>query len=926
MDLRQTSDHRKRPMTAHASPPRLDVPSHCHAQPADAVLRVLETAAETGLASDEAERRLRLCGANALPPPPRRGPLTRFLLQFHNVLIYVLLAAGVVTTVLGHAVDSAVIFGVVVINAIIGFLQEGKAERALDAIRDMLSPRAHVLRDGRRQEIAADRLVPGDVVYLASGDRVPADLRLLDVRSLRIEEAALTGESLGVEKSTEPVAADAALGDRTSMAYSGTLVGYGQGTGVVVATGPATEIGRISELLGTVEGMSTPLLRQMAGFSQFLTWVILGIAAAAFVFGTQFRGYTAGDMFLAAVGLAVAAIPEGLPAIMTITLAIGVQRMARRRAIIRRLPAVEALGSVTVICSDKTGTLTRNEMTVQRVICADAQLSVSGAGYAPDGGFEHDLRQLGVADAPLLSDIGRACLLCNDAELSLHGEEWRMVGDPTEGALMTLALKAGIDPRLQREALPRDDVIPFESEHRFMATLHHDHAGEARVMLKGAPERVLALCSTSRRLDGEPAPLDPEAWQHAMDEAAGEGMRLLAVAERRSAGGVPALTFDAVEAGDFTLLAVLGITDPPRAEAVEAVSNCLAAGIRVKMITGDHAATARAIGQQLGLSREVRVLTGAEIERMEDARLAELVPDVDIFARASPEHKLRLVEALQVRGEVVAMTGDGVNDAPALKRADVGVAMGHKGTEAAKEAAEMVLADDNFASVAAAVEEGRTVYDNLRKAIAYLLPTNIGQAAMVFFAVLLGLTMPITPAQILWVNMVTAVTLALALAFERPEADIMARPPRDPAEPLLNGLLAWRIVFVGVLLVAGGMGLFLWESARGASLEAARTAAVNALLVGEVFYLFNVRNLRGSVLNRDGFFGNSYVLLAIALLAVCQVLFTYLPAMQALFGTVALGGDEWLRILAFGVVLLFVVEIEKAVLRWFSARGEARAR
>ena len=903
-----------------------DKPSACHAQATEAVLLALRTSPDAGLGSDEAVRRLHLCGANALPPPPRRGPLMRFLLQFHNVLIYVLLASGAVTTLLGHLVDAAVIFGVTVINAVIGFLQEGKAERALDAIRDMLAPHAHVLRDGRRQEVAADTLVPGDIVFLASGDRVPADLRLLDVRSLRIEEAALTGESLGVDKSIAPVSADAPLGDRTSMAFSGTLVSYGQGVGVVVRTGAATEIGRISTLLGAVEGMSTPLLRQMAGFSQFLTWVILAIAVAAFAFGTQVRDYSAGDMFIAAVGLAVAAIPEGLPAVMTITLAIGVQRMARRRAIIRRLPAVEALGSVTVICSDKTGTLTRNEMTVQRVICADGEIGVTGTGYAPQGGFERERRELGVTEAPLLADIGRACLLCNDAELSLHDSQWRMVGDPTEGALMTLALKAGSDPRLEREALPRDDVIPFESEHRFMATLHHDHQGKARVMLKGAPERVLALCSISRRLDGEPSPLDVDAWQQAMDEAAGAGMRLLAVAERSATGGEGTLTFADVEAGGFTLLAVLGITDPPRPEAVQAVASCLAAGMRVKMITGDHAATARAIGQQLGLAADVRVLTGAEIEHLDDARLTEVVADVDIFARASPEHKLRLVQALQARGEVVAMTGDGVNDAPALKRANVGVAMGHKGTEAAKEAAEMVLADDNFASVAAAVEEGRTVYDNLRKAIAYILPTNIGQAAMVFCAVLFGLTMPITPVQILWVNMVTAVTLALALAFERPEADIMTRPPRAPDEPLLNGLLAWRIVFVGFLLVAGGMGLFLWEVARGASLEAARTAAVNGVLMGEVFYLFNVRNLYASTLNREGFIGNPYVLLAIVMLVVCQVMFTYLPAMQDLFGTEPLGGDVWLRILGFGVVLLCAVEAEKLVLRRFFRRDEAHLR
>ncbi|ENO86760.1 putative cation-transporting P-type ATPase [Thauera linaloolentis 47Lol = DSM 12138] len=854
-------------------------------------------------------------GPNTLPEPPRNGPLKRFLLQFHNVLIYVLLAAGVVTLLLGHHVDSGVIFGVVLINALIGFLQEGKAERALDAIRDMLSPHAQVLRDGRRQEVDAGELVPGDIVFLASGDKVPADLRLIDVRSLRIDEAVLTGEAQPVEKSPDAVAIDTSLGDRRSMAYSGTLVTYGQGSGVVVATGAGTEIGRISAMLDAVEPMSTPLLRQVAAFSAMLTWVILGVAVGAFAFGTLLRGYAPGDMFLAAVGLAVAAIPEGLPAIMTITLAIGVQRMARRRAIIRRLPAVEALGSVTVICSDKTGTLTRNEMTVQRVITADGSLAVSGAGYAPHGGFESGGHGLQPEDAPLLRQVGRAALLCNDAGLSLQDGAWRVVGDPTEGALLTLALKAGIDPRLQRDELPRDDLIPFESEHCFMATLHHDHRADAWIMLKGAPERVMALCGACAGLDGRARPLDAAAWHGPMGEAAGEGMRLLAVAERRVAGRLDGLRFDDVEQGEFVLLAVLGITDPPRDEAVRAVQACVAAGIRVKMITGDHAATARAIGQLLGLAREVRAVTGAEIERMDDAALAQAVRETEIFARASPEHKLRLVKALQAGGEVVAMTGDGVNDAPALKRADVGVAMGQKGTEAAKEAAEMVLADDNFASVAAAVEEGRTVYDNLKKAFAYILPTNIGQAGIVFFAVLFGLTMPITPAQILWVNMITAVTLALALAFEKAEPDIMQRRPRDPREPLLTPFLLWRILFVGLLLVAGGMGLFLWELGRGASLAAARTVAVNAVLAGEVFYLFNMRSLTGPVLNRAGLLGNRYVLWAIGLLLVCQALFTYLPAMQALFGTAGLAPDAWLRILGFGVAVLLLVEAEKAVVR-----------
>jgi magnesium-transporting ATPase (P-type) len=885
-----------------------------HACPATDAIQKLNASRGTGLSAAELELRQTRFGPNALPPPVRRGPWMRFLLQFHNVLIYVLLAAGMVTVALGHAVDAGVIFGVVVINAVIGFIQEGKAERALDAIRDMLSLHAQVLRDGRRQEVMADTLVPGDIVFLVSGDKVPADLRLLEVRSLRIEEAALTGESLAVEKSTVAVSDDASLGDRSCMAYSGTLVIYGQAVGLVVATATRTEIGRISAMLNEVQTLSTPLLRQLAGFGRVLTWAILAVAAVTYGFGVLVRGYPSGEMFLAAVGLAVAAIPEGLPAIMTITLAIGVQAMARRNAIIRRLPAVEALGSVTVICTDKTGTLTRNEMTVQQVLLADGTLAVSGAGYAPHGGFSRDGCEFDGAACPLLLRVGRAALLCNDATLALDDEVWQLVGDPTEGALLTLAAKAGLDVAYEREALPRVDAIPFESEHRFMATLHRDHRGGGLIVLKGAPERVLSLCTLQREgaLD---VPLQREYWHAGMVAAAAQGMRLLAIAERHDAERRSALAFDDIELGGFTLLAAFGLTDPPREEAVKAVARCLSAGIRVKMITGDHAITARAIGKQLGLAAPERAITGAEIEQLDDAQLADVVGNVDIFARASPEHKLRLVKALQAQGEVVSMTGDGVNDAPALKRADVGVAMGRKGTEAAKEAAEMVLADDNFASVAAAVEEGRRVYDNLKKAIVFILPTNIGQGAMVLAAVLFGLTMPITPAQILWVNMITAVTLSLALAFEAPERDIMQRPPRDPMEPLLTRFLVWRIVFVGALLVAGGMGLFLWELERGAGLEAARTVTVNAILIGEVFYLFNVRSFSGSILNREGFFGNRYVLYAIGLLLVCQMLFTYLPAMQVLFGTAALGLDEWLRISVFGVIVLLVIEVEKVLLR-----------
>ncbi|MDP2881623.1 MAG: cation-transporting P-type ATPase [Azonexus sp.] len=882
-----------------------------HANAACTVAADLAVDHSRGLSAMEAAQRLNTHGPNRLTPPKKRGPVLRFLLQFHNVLIYVLLGAAAVTALLGHGVDTAVILGVVIINALIGFVQEGKAEKSLDAIRNMLSLHAAVLRDGRRQEIDATELVPGDIVLLASGDKVPADLRLIEMRSLRIEEAALTGESEPVEKSPVPVAENAPIGDRLCMAYSGTLVVFGQGRGVVVATGDTTEIGRIGRMLAEVESVDTPLLKQMAQFGRWLTAGILVLAAGTIAFGMIVHGQTAGEMFLAAVGLAVAAIPEGLPAIMTITLAIGVQRMAGRNAIIRRMPAVETLGAVTTICSDKTGTLTKNEMTVQRVATADRLIEVSGVGYAPHGGFSEDERQV---DAAELADIARSALLCNDAILCETAGDWKLEGDPTEGALLTLALKAGLDARFEAEALPRIDVIPFESEHRFMATLHHDHAGHAFAFVKGAPERVIGMCS-KQRTNGEDKTIDPLLWQARIDELAAQGFRVLALATAPMEKGKRELAFADVESG-LTLLALAGIMDPPREEAIRAVAACHSAGIRVKMITGDHAVTAAAIARAMGMRvTGDRALTGAEIETMDEAALRQAVREVDVFARASPEHKLRLVEAMQANGEVAAMTGDGVNDAPALKRADVGVAMGHKGTEAAKEAAEMVLADDNFASIAAAVEEGRTVYDNLRKAVVYVLPTSVGQASMVLIAVLLGMTLPITPVQILWINMVTAVTLSLAIAFERPEPGLMARPPRDPKEPLVNGFMLWRIGFVTVLLVATSFGMFLWEIERGMSLEFARTAAVNTLVMGQIVYLFNCRRLTGSVLSKDGLLGNRIALKAIAVLVVLQLAMTHLPFKQALFGTDHLDVETWLRVLAAGVIVFLAVELEKVFWR-----------
>ncbi|HEU0188143.1 MAG TPA: cation-transporting P-type ATPase [Gallionellaceae bacterium] len=886
-----------------------------HSLPAQEVLRAL-AADHAGLSPDEAARRLRQYGPNRLPAAPRDGLLVRFARQFHNVLIYVLLISALITALLAHWVDCGVIVGVVLVNAIIGVIQEGKAERALDAIRNMLSLNATVLRDGQRHEIPAEQLVAGDMVLLSSGDKVPADLRLIETRQLRVEEAALTGESEPVEKDVAAVDAHALTGDRRCMAYSGTLVVYGQARGVVVATGAATEIGRISGLISAVARLETPLLRQMTRFGQQLTAAILLLAALTFSFGVWIRGYNWPEMFFAAVGIAVAAIPEGLPAIMTITLAIGVQRMAKRNAIIRQLPAVETLGSVSVICSDKTGTLTRNEMTVQRILTADCVFEVSGNGYSPHGGFAIGNREVFIEDHPELIELGRAALLCNDAELhSPPDADWRIEGDPTEGALLTLSAKTGLDIAFEREALRRTDLIPFESQHRFMATLHHDLEGHAFIFLKGAPEQVLGICQFERA-GGEDRPLRYNDWQQSMQDAAQQGFRLLAVAMRPTANEQRSLDFSDVRSG-FALLGIFAIGDPPRDEAIRAVTRCRAAGIDVKMITGDHLDTACAIGARFGLAAD-GALTGAEIEQMDMAALCVAVAGTDIFARASPEHKLALVQALQANGEVVAMTGDGVNDAPALKRADVGVAMGHKGTEAAKEAAEMVLVDDNFASIAAAVEEGRTVYDNLRKSLVFVLPTNGGEAMVIVAAILLGLTLPITPVQILWVNMVTAVTLSLALAFEPSEAGVMRRPPRDPAEPLLSRFLAWRVFFVSCLMVGGALGFFLWEQARGEGLAAARTMAVNALVMGEIFYLFNCRFLLAPSHSLHGFTASRPVLISIAAVAALQALFTYAPLFQQLFGTAAIDAVAWWRILLFGVALFVAVEIEKA---WLRRRG-----
>ncbi|MHA7837803.1 MAG: HAD-IC family P-type ATPase, partial [bacterium] len=733
-----------------------------------------------GLPQDEATLRLSRHGPNRLPEPPRPGALLRFARQFGDLLIQVLIGAALVTAFLGHWVDTAVILAVVVANAVIGFIQEGKAEAALRAIREMLAPAATVLRDGRRRSVPGEVLVAGDLVLLEPGDRVPADLRLTEVRGLRIQEAVLTGESVAVEKRTEPVAVDAPLGDRQSLAFSGTLVTAGLGRGIVIATGADTELGRISGMLAEVETAQTPLVRQMAQFSRWLTGFVLAAAAAILAFGTLLGDQDFEALFMAVVGLSVAAIPEGLPAILTVTLAIGVQGMARRRAIVRRLPAIETLGAVSVICSDKTGTLTRNEMMVATVATAARTFRVDGEGYAPRGAFYLADEEIAPDAYPLLAELARAAVLCSEAELAEEEGDWQVIGDPMEGALVALSAKAGVDTNWLRDAHREVDAIPFDAAHRFMASLRHDHEGHGAIYVKGAPERLVTMCDRARDEDGGEVAIDREAWHRRADEIASDGQRVLAIAVRSVDADRRRLEFADVEDG-LVIIGLVGLIDPPRDEAVTAVADCRAAGIRVKMITGDHGATARAIGRQLGLENDREVLTGAELDHLDEAALAERAMTVDVFARTSPEHKLRLVTALQARGSVVAMTGDGVNDAPALKRADVGIAMGRKGTEAAKEASEIVLADDNFATLAAAIAAGRTVYDNLKKAIVFLLPVNGGESLSLVAALLLGLTLPISPLQILWVNMVSSVVLAMTLAFEPAEPGLMRRRPRLPS-------------------------------------------------------------------------------------------------------------------------------------------------
>jgi len=881
-----------------------------HQLPPEEAAKLLQTDLEKGLDIFEVNRRRERFGPNAIAAAKGKGPLERFMLQFHQPLVYILLGAGVITAGLQEWVDAIAILAVVLVNAIIGYLQEAKALKALAALAQSMTTEATVERAGHSQRIDARELVPGDIVLLRSGDKVPADLRLASIRELRVDESALTGESLPVHKAQSLHEKETTLAERTNMAYATTLVTYGTARGVVVATGASTEIGRISELIAKADELQTPLTRKITAFSHVLLWVILALGALTFLAGVL-RGQPMVEMFMAAIALAVGAIPEGLPAAVTVILAIGVSRMAKRKAIIRKLPAVETLGSTTVICTDKTGTLTENQMTVQEIVVHEARYITSGIGYDPSGGVTH---QQGEAEDAMLECL-RAGLLCNDAALILKEGRFAVEGDPTEGALIVSGRKAGLDPEQEAVRLPRIDAIPFESEFQYMATLHRREA-DTVAYAKGGLEVMLQRCTSYLLPDGSSAPLDAakrSQIEKETEELASRGQRVLAFARKAFAADTASIGHDDMATG-LEFLGLQGMIDPPRLSALEAVGACIQAGIKVKMITGDHAITALAIANQLGIAQqhpcEQRVLTGKQMAELSDRELIDQANCVHVFARVSPEQKLRLVEALQARGNVVAMTGDGVNDAPALKQADIGTAMGMAGTDVAKEAADIILTDDNFATIEAAVEEGRGVFDNLIKFIVWTIPTNLGEGLVILAAVLLGVTLPILPVQILWINMTTAGTLGLMLAFEPKESGIMRRPPRDPGLPILTKELLFRVLMVGLILLLAAFALFKVELMRGASVEAARTVAVNVFVMVEAFYLFNCRSLSRSVF-AVGFFTNKWVIFGFCLMITLQLIYTYAPFMNVAFKSAPVDLLSWLEVVAVGLGAYLIVELEK---------------
>ena len=859
-----------------------------HSLTAAEVLAALE-ADPDGLSTEAAAQRLAAHGPNAIPEPAAEPAWKRFLAHFDDILIYILLAAATLKAAMGEWIDFWVILAVAVINAVIGYVQEGRAEQALAGIRNMLSADAQVRRDGEWGHVPADQLVPGDIVRVAAGSKVPADLRLLEASNLRVEEAALTGEAVPSSKGVDPVAVGAGIGDRASMLFSSSLVSAGQGIGVVTATGADAEIGRITSMLSDIDAFDTPLTRQITTFGKHLSLVIAVMAVLMVAIGKLLHGMPGPELISATIGFAVAAIPEGLPALVTITLALGVQQMARRHAIIRKLPSVETLGSVTRICSDKTGTLTTNEMTVRTVVTRAGEYAVQGLGYTPSGAVVQNGREVGLAARGDLRAVVTAMSVVNDAVVTEVDGRWSLVGEPTEGALRTLGMKVGFDP----SGYPRTAVLPFDSAHKYMATANTTPEGHRVILVKGAPDRLLERAEAQLSASGGTEPLDRAWWDERVDALSDQGLRVLAAASRpsphrgtRDAGGL-----DHDDLTGLVFLGLTGIVDPPRPEAIQAIATCHEAGIKVTMITGDHAGTATAISREMGIFDDASesAVTGAELEAATDEQLRTIVNRTETFARTSPEHKLRLVKALQSNGEIVAMTGDGVNDAPALKRADVGVAMGIKGTEATKEAADIVLADDNFATIEHAIEEGRRINDNLHKSVLFLLPTNGAQSLVVLIAVVFGLTMPLAPVQILWVNMITAVTLSLALAYEPAEPDIMRRPPRPPGTPLVRARYLPRLAAASVLIAVATLVTFLIGRVVTGDVASAQTWAVNTLALGQAAYLFNARFLRESSFRKEALVGNRVVWWVVGILVLLQVAFVYLPVLHTWFGSAAVG-------------------------------------
>lgn len=872
----------------------------------ESIANQLNTDLKAGLSEKEAASRLEEHGYNALPEPSKQPAWIRFLKHFNDILIYILLIAAIVTALLGHYVDTIVIVIVAIVNATIGFFQENKAEKALEDIKKLLSHTALVIRDGKRHEIPAEELTIGDLVLLNPGDKVPADLRIIQENNLQIEESALTGESVPSEKYIEPLPEDTELGDRVNMAFSSTTVTAGTGLGIVVAVSENTEIGKINRMLSDVKTVTTPLLKQTAKFGTAISLIIVIVSVLVFAFGYFFRSYDTTELLMSVIGLAVAAIPEGLPAILSIILAIGVQNMAKQKAIIRTLPSVETLGSVSVICSDKTGTLTRNEMTVKNLVTSDQHFTVTGSGYSSEGQIINEKETVDMTQYPVMKDLINCFYYCNDSALGYNKEGNLVVkGDPTEGALLTLYNKSG----LEKDDTERLATIPFDSAYKYMATLM---AWEDRkvIFIKGAPDTLIQMASKQRTAKGEEA-FDKAFWHQQIESLASRGMRTIGAAIRVVDKEQTTLSHDDV-CGDITFLGIAGIIDPPREEAIQAIAACHKAGIRVKMITGDHVITAKAIGKEMGIGDGEKALQGKDLEKMSDKEFEQAVMEYDIFARTTPEHKLRLVEALQRNDVICAMTGDGVNDAPALKKADVGIAMGIKGTEVTKDAADMVLTDDNFSTIVDAVREGRRVYDNLKKTILFILPTNGAESFLIMVSIIFGTMIPLIPVQILWVNMVTSITISLALAFEKIEPNAMKRPPRPANSPLLSKYFIWRILFVSVLIGGGTLIMNLSLLSEGVSEITVKTITLNTIVIAQMFHLFNNRTYYGFAFNKD-FFSNKMVFIVSVLLVVLQLAITYLPFMNSAFQTVPLELAAWRYPVVLGILVFIIVELEKFI-------------